>query len=133
MAVTLGTAISVDTVVANYMGDAKGVQIARILFYHDSTTNYDTATHGKITGVAALISASRRNGRTITLVGGAMLAQHATKASDQSVLGLASVAVSTADITYNVTTSDFSTEVTNGAPCPAQDQPFGILVGFYET
>lgn len=133
MAVTLGTAISVDTVVANYMGDAKGLQVARILFYHDAVTNYDTAAHGKLVGIAALIAASRRNGRTITLVGGTMLAQHATKASDQSVMGLSTIAVSTADVTYNVTGPDFTTEATNATPVAAQDQPFGILVGFYET
>ena len=131
MAVTNGTCVGVTTSTSRAVS---AMQTARVFLTHDSTNNYDTAAHGKLLGVAALISASRRNGKTITLQGcSSVSTQDATKASDGTILQLGTVAISTNDITYNVLQSDRATEITNGAPCAAQSDPFAIDVQFTES
>ena len=128
MALTYGTVQGVATMAADAVTP---IQTARIVFYHDSVNNYDTSAHGKLLAVAALISASRRDGKTITLLGVSSFAsQAATNASTGTILALSTVAISGADVTYDVVGSDYATEITNGVPCPAQDYPFGIDVYF---
>jgi hypothetical protein len=131
MAITNGTCVGVTTSTSR---SVSAMQTARVFLTHDSTNNYDTSAHGKLLGVGALISASRRNGMTVTLRGvSSVSTQDASKASDGTLLQLGTVAISSADITYNVLQSDRSTEITNGAPCAAQNDPFAIDVMFTEA
>lgn len=133
MALTTGTVYSVETQRANITDP---VQVAHILFTMSGT--YDQSANSSLVGVAALISASRRNGKSITLVD-AMPGQMARKDTNADLLmGLKTVAISGADVTFEITESatakvpDFSTELA-AATIPTQSQPFGLLVAFYET
>lgn len=131
MAVVNGTVHSVHTIRADAVG--KGVaalQLAEILFYITSGT-YAQADNAQLQGLAALISASRRNGKTITLVDVAP-SQAASKSSDGAMVGMKTVALAGADATFELTDSDWTTELGNGA-VPAQHRPFGLLVAFTES
>jgi hypothetical protein len=127
MTVTSGTISTVDTLISSAVSP---LQVARLNFTMSGT--YAQGDNSILTGVAALIAASRRNGRTPTLVD-VMLGTPATKASDPSAfMGLKTVAISSADVTFEITDGDYSTELANGA-IPAQERPFSILVAFTEA
>jgi hypothetical protein len=128
MAAVTGTVHSVDTVISDATSP---VQVARILFTVAGT--YAAADNGILTGVAALIGASRRNGGgTLNLIGVAP-AQAASKASSpETYMGLKTCAISSADVTFEVTDNSHTTEIADGA-FPSQARPFGILVSFIET
>src|SRR6185369_181131 len=130
MALTSGTVYSVETLRPNITDP---YQVAHILFTMSGT--YDQSANSSLVGVAALIQNSRRNGKTVTLVN-CMPGQLARKDSNPALyMGLKTVAISSADITFEITesatagTPDFSTELA-AAAIPLQSQPFGLLVGF---
>lgn len=130
MAVTSGTVWSVHTVpgksdaVTNY-------QVAEILFTMSGT--YAQADNSILTGIATLIGNSRRNGKTITLVD-TMRGQPASKVSDETaIMSTKTVAISTNDITFELTDTDYTTEYADATAIVAQSRPFSILVGFTEA
>lgn len=126
MALTSGTKQNIATVRADVVGD---VQWALVVFTMAGV--YDQSANSSLVGVGALISGDRRNGKTVTLRG-AMLAQNATKQSGNTIMSLKTVAVSTDDVTFEITDGDYSTELA-AAAIPAQNTPFGILVAFTEA
>ena len=134
MAVVSGTVSSVEIIKGN---DRDPLLFANVFFTVSGT--YAQADNGILTGVAGLIGASRRNGKTLTLRSVGMW-QPARRASDPSLLlGMKTVAISTNDVTFEITngstanTIEFSTEFTDGAAVPSQATPFGLLVGFTEA
>ena len=134
MAVSTAVVHSVQTIKSDYIGvlGAGSVQLAEVLFTIPTTETYAQADNGILTGVAALISASRRNGKTVNLLGVAP-SQSASQDSDRTkFFGLKTVAISSADVTFEVTDNHVTTELA-GAAMPAQDRPFGIVVAFYES
>jgi hypothetical protein len=127
MAVVNGTLPEVDTLVSDSVGP---LQLARINFTMSGT--YAQADNGALVGVPTLIQNSRRNGKTVTMVY-VMGGQPATKASDPTaIMGLKTVAISSADVTFELTDGDYTTELASAA-VPAQARPFQILVGFTEA
>lgn len=128
MAAVTGTVWSVATTVSDAVTP---VQQALVLFTCSGT--YAQADNGILAGVAALISASRRNGKTCTLLG-CMIGQPASNATDLTkILGLKTVAISTADITFEITDNDYTTEFADATALTAQSRPFGIVVAFTEA
>lgn len=128
MAVVSGTVQTVNTIQADAVD---GLQEALVLFTVSGT--YAQANNGQLLGVDALIKASRRNGRTVTLVG-AMVGQSASKASNPAAfMGLKTVAVSTSDVTFEITDGDYTTEFADATAVPTQSRPFGIRVAFVEA
>lgn len=137
MAVVTGTEYSSHIVKAP--NDVDPLGIALVLFTVSSSQTYAQADNGSLANVHTIIGANnRRNGKTVTLRD-AMLAQCAKKNSNPSLMmGLKTVAISTNDITFEITESatansvDVSTELANGA-VPAQSVPFGLYVLFTEA
>lgn len=130
MAVVSGTVHSVNTIEA-YGGSISNLQIAQILFTVSGT--YAQADDGILENVDFLITDSRKNGKTVTLVD-AMCGHPATKTSDPSaILALKTVAVSSDDVTFEITNGDFTTEFTDATAVPAQERPFCLLVSFTEA
>lgn len=127
MAVVNGTVWSVDTVDSAANGH---LQVARVKFTLSGT--YAQADNAQLQAVNTAIQNSRRNGRTVTLRN-AMAGDPATKDSNPAAfMWLKTVAISTNDITFEVTDGDYSTELGAGA-VPAQMRPFELLVGFTEV
>jgi len=130
MAVVSGTVHSVSTI-ERYGGSVSNLQIAEVLFTVSGT--YAQADDGILEDVDDLIAASRRNGKTITLVD-AMPGHPATKSSDPSaILGLEAVSVSSADVVFTITNGDYTTEFADATAVPAQERPFAVLVAFTEA
>lgn len=128
MAVTSGTVHSVNIVEGHSWQD---LQVAQVLFTMSGT--YAQADDSILEGVPTLIQNSRRNGKTVTMRG-VMVGQPARRASAPgTIYGLKTVAISSSDVTFEITTSDYSTEFTNATAIPEQSQPFGILVAFTEA
>lgn len=127
MAVTSGTVWSVQTI----KSDAVSLlQIAEVLFTMSGT--YDQSANSQLLGVPTLIQNSRRNGKAVTMVG-LLPSTPATKASSPGAfMGVKTLAISTNDITFELTDGDFSTELA-AAGIPAQDRPFAVLVAFTEA
>lgn len=110
---------------------ANCLQQALVLFTVSGT--YAQADNGILSGVPTLIQNSRRNGKTVTMRGVAP-GQVATKASDPSAfLSTKTVAISSSDVTFEITDASHSTELADATAVPAQSQPFGILVSFTEA
>lgn len=128
MAVTSGTVHTVDTL-DSLAGQVGTLNVARILFTMSGT--YAQADDSILTGVAALISASRRNGKTITLVD-CMCGSEAMSTTG-TTLALKTPAISSADITFTLTTGGFSTEHADATAIPSQARPFSLLVSFTEA
>lgn len=130
MAVTSGTVVSVHTVPGK--SDAvTGLQVAEILFTMSGT--YAQADDSILTGIATLINNSRRQSATITLVD-TMRGQPASKAADPTaIMSIKTVAISTNDITFEITDADYTTEYANATALVAQDRPFSLLVAFTEA
>jgi len=130
MAVVSGTVHSVNGI-DGYGGQISALQVVQILFTIAGT--YAQADNGILAGIATLIGDSRRNGKTVTLVD-AMCGHPATKESDASaIMALKTVAIASADITFEITNGDFSTEFTDATAVPAQARPFALLVSFTEA
>lgn len=127
MTVVAGTIHSVDTLVSRAVSE---LQVARVQFTVAGT--YAQADDGILEGVATLIQNSRRNGKTPTMRG-VMLGTPSTRTDTGAVLTLKTVAISTNDITFEIATSDYSTEFTNATALPTMNRPFEILVAFTEA
>lgn len=127
MALTSGTSQNIATVRSDAV-DA--VQHALVVFSMAGT--YDQAANSSLVGVPTLIQNARRNGKTVNLIG-ATLGQTASKASSpSSFMALKTIAVAGADITFEITDGDYTTELAAGA-IPAQARYFGLLVAFFES
>ncbi len=127
MAVVSGTVWSVDTLDSVATGQ---VQLARVKFTLSGT--YAQADNAQLQAVPTLIQNSRRNGRTVTMRA-VMAGDPATKDSNPATfMWLKTVAISSADVTFEVTDGDYSTELGAGA-VPSQMRPFEIWVGFTEA
>lgn len=128
MALTTGTVYPAD--VNLWKGNSTSdVQVAQVLFTMAGT--YDQSANSSLVGVGALISASRKNGKTVT-IRDATFADVARKQSDNSIMALKTIAISGADVTFEITDGDYSTELAAGA-IPAQSVPFSLLVVFTEA
>lgn len=135
MAVTSGAIVGIETIKGDILAD--GLQHAAVLFTMSGT--YAQADNSTVAAVGAAISASRRNGKTVTLKD-VMLWQAARKLSDPGILlGAKTLAVSTDAITFELTLGstdnvlDISTEFTDATAIPTQSTPFGVLVSFVES
>lgn len=128
MAVTSGTVHSVSIVKAPGAVDSLGW--ALVLFTMSGT--YAQADNSILSGVPTLIQNSTRNGKTVALKG-VSIGQTATKASDNTVMGLKTAAISTNDVTFELTTSDLSTEHADATAIASQNRPFGLLVAYTES
>lgn len=128
MAVTTGTIFSVNTIKSDTVSD---LQLAEVLFTMSGT--YAQADASKLEDVGAAISAARKNGKTVTLVG-AMVGTPATKATDVTkIMAIKTVAVSSDDLTFKITNESFSTELGDATAIPAQHRPFSTVVAFTEA
>lgn len=135
MAVTSGTVYSVATLKDDALVD--GLKVALVLFTVSGT--YAQADDSILAAVPTAIQASRRNGKTVT-IRDAMLWQAARSATDPDVLlGAKTVAVSGADITFEVTLGgganalDLSSEFTDATALPSFHTPMGFGVLFTEA
>lgn len=130
MAVVSGTVTNVVTL-GGFGGSVQTLQVAQVLF--TLTGTYAQADNGILSAVNTAIQDSRRNGKTVTLVD-AMCGWQARVASDPATyLALKTVAVSTNDITFEVTNNNFSTEYTDATAIPTMSTPFCLLVSFTEA
>lgn len=129
MAVVNATVLSVRTIEGGAFNP--DLQVAEITFALSGT--YAQADNAAISGAAAAIQNSRRNGKTVALKN-AMLKQPARKASDNStIMAAKTVTVAGNDVTFEVTDGDWTTELAGGA-VPAQGSyVFSMLVGFTES
>ena len=128
MAVTYGTITNISTVKANAVTP---YQVAEVLF--TMTGTYAQADDSQLSAVGVAISNARRNGKTVTLVD-ACLGQPANKAATLTeILAAKTVAISTDDITFELTLDDYTSEYTNATAIVAQNRPFSLLVGFTEA
>lgn len=128
MAVVSGTVSSVDTVRAD---SVDALNWALVLFTVSGT--YAQADNGILSGVPTLIQNSRRNGKTATMRG-VCVGQTASKSSDPSAFcSLKTVAISTNDVTFEITDASHTAELADATTVPTQDRPFGILVAFTEA
>ena len=73
------------------------------------TGTYDQAANAQITGLPAIIQASRRDGRIVTLLA-AGLALAAPGREAGLVTGVKTLAVAGANVTFEITTADLNTE-----------------------
>jgi hypothetical protein len=128
MAQTSGTVFPADTVTWKANADSD-LQWCQVLFTMSGT--YDQSANSILTGVAAIIQNSRRNGKTVTMRY-VSCADVARKQSNNAIMALKTVAISTNDVTFEITDGDYSTELAAGA-IPAQSAPFSLLVGFTEA
>ena len=135
MAVTSGTVHSVAVLKDDALNDK--IKVALVLFTMSGT--YAQADNSILSGVPTLIQNSRRNGTTVTIKD-AMIWQAARSAADPDVLlGMKTVAISTNDITFELTLGaganalDLSSEFTDSTAIPSQDTPFGLAVVFTEA
>lgn len=135
MAVTSGTVYSVASLKDDALVD--GLKVALVLFTMSGT--YAQADNSQLLAVDQAIEDSRRNGKNVTMRD-AMLWQCARSLTDPDVLlGLKTVAVSGADLTFEITLGgganalDLTTEFTNATALPTQDTPFGVAVLFTEA
>lgn len=128
MALTSGTIYPADvhTWKANSTSD---LQWSQVLFTMSGV--YDQSANSSLLGVATLIQNSRRNGKTVTMRY-VTCADVARKASNNAIMALKTVAISTNDVTFELTDGDYSTELAAGA-IPSQSVPFSLLVGFTEA
>lgn len=127
MALTSGTVANIHTLEGTAWS---GHGVAEILFNMSGT--YDTALNSDLKGVPTLIQNSRRNGKTVTMRG-VMAGRPALRDDTGAELPLKTVAISTNDVTFEITT-DWSTEFTNSTAIPAHTtRPFSIFVLFTEA
>lgn len=136
MAVVSGTAHSVH-ILEGYGGSVSPLMAAEVLFTVSGT--YAQADNGILSGVPTIIQDSVRNGKTVNMK--AVAPGHpATRQSNPALmLGLKTVAISTNDVTFEITTTstegavDMSTEFDDATAVPAQDRPFRIIVFYTES
>ena len=126
MAVVSGTVANVHTMEGTAWS---GHPVAEILFTVSGT--YAQADNGILTGVATLIQNSRRNGKTVTMRS-VMAGRPAVREDTGAELPLKTVAISTNDVTFEITTN-WSTEFTDATAVPTQSRPFAIYVQYTEA
>ncbi len=107
-----------------------GIQYVEIVFTLGGT--YVQAENAILSAIPTAIAASRRNGKTVTLVD-VIMGRPARSAVDNSDLFVKTAAVSTADVTFEVATVINSTEYTNALALPALNRPFSMIVAFTEA
>ena len=127
MTVVAGTIHSADTLVSRAVSE---LQVARVQFTVAGT--YAQGDDGILSAVPTLIQSSRRNGKTVTMRD-VMLGTPSTRTDTGAVLTLKTVAISSANITFEIATSDYSTEFTDATAVPTMNRPFEILVAFTEA
>lgn len=133
MAVTSGTVSNVSTIRSEALDP---LQHALVLFTMSGT--YAQSDNSILSSVHTAISGSRRNGKTVTLKNAACYQMARKDSNPALMMGLKTVAISTNDITFEITESatagtvDLSTELANGT-IPTQIVPFGLIVGFTEA
>lgn len=128
MAVVSGTVWSVHTTRADAI---HGLQEAEILFTVSGT--YATGEDGILSGVPTLIQNSRRNGKTVTMRDVMLSTPAQSGVTPTTFLALKTLAISSSDITFEITDNDYSTEYTNATALPALMRPFAIKVAFTEA
>ncbi len=89
---------------------------------------YASADNANAAAVGAAIAATRRDGRTITLLSAAFAAPG--KLAAGTVIGAKTVAVSTDALTMELTQGDLSTEVADGALTDTFAEPIQLFVCF---
>lgn len=87
---------------------------------------YASADNGSAAAVGAAIAASRRDGRTVTLLQACMAAPG--KKADGTVIGAKTVTVSTDALTMELTQADLSTEHADGALNNTFSDPIQLFV-----
>lgn len=97
---------------------------------------YAQADDCKLLSVATLIQNSMRNGKTVTMRAVAP-GQHSYRSSDNTAFGLKTVAISTNDVTFELTKSTTAayatTEFDDATAVPTLLGPIGILVVYTEA
>lgn len=127
MAVTNGT---IHSVAVKKSSAVSPLQECDVLFTMSGT--YAQADNSALVGVPTLIQNSRRNGKTVTMVSVAV-GTPATKTSNPAtIMAVKGPAISTNDVTFELTDGDYSTELANGA-IPGQERPFALHVAFTEA
>lgn len=135
MAVTNGAILSVTTEKAPDQRDPLGRSVA---FFTMSGT-YAQANSSILAGVAALIQGSRRNGKTLTMQAVQVRQLARKQGAEDVLLGLKTIAISTADITFKLTLGaganavDLATEFTDATLIPTQGTPFALEVLWTEA
>jgi hypothetical protein len=127
MAVVAGAVQAVRTVKSD---SVQANQVAEVFFYVSGT--YVQAENGILSGVPTLIQNSRRNGKTVTMLAVSPGQTASKESSPGTYMGLKTVAISTNDVTFEITDNHATTELA-GAAMPAQARPFSILVVFTEA
>lgn len=127
MAVTNGT---IHSVAVKKSSAVSPLQECDVLFTMSGT--YAQADNSSLVGVPTLIQNARRNGKTVTMVSVAV-STPATKTSNPSAfMAVKGPAISSNDVTFELTDGDYATELANGA-IPAQERPFALHVAFTEA
>ncbi len=126
MAVLSGTVANIHAVEGLNFDPA--YKVVEVLFTIAGT--YAAGDGGKLTLVPTLIQNSRRNGKTVTMRS-VMAGRPARSAVDNSDIQLATVAISTNDVTFLITT-DWATEIADGA-LPSTLRQYSFLVAFTEA
>jgi hypothetical protein len=135
MAVTSGTILSVTTEKAPDQRDPLG---RSVVFFTVSGT-YAQANNSQLLAVATLIQNSRRNGKTLTMQALSVRQLARKQGAEDVLLGIKTLAISTNDITFEITLGggsnavDLSTEFTDATPLPTQGTPFGVEVLWTEA
>jgi hypothetical protein len=136
MAVVSGTFFSAH-VLDEFGGSISPLMAAEVLFTVSGT--YAQADNGILAGVPTLIQNSIRNGKTVNMKAVAPSHPATRQANPALMLGLKTVAISTNDVTFEITTTategtvDMSTEFDDATAVPAQDRPFAIIVFYTES
>lgn len=128
MAVVSGTVHSVHTTRADAI---HGLQEAEILFTVSGT--YAQADNGILEGVPTLIQNSRRNGKTVTMRDVMLSTPAQSGVSPSTFLALKTLAISSNDITFEITDNSYSSEYADATALPALMRPFAIKVAFTEA
>lgn len=98
------------------------------IYFDHGAQHVTTSDTMKLTSATTAISGARKDGKTVTLRFVSCY-RNAYNATDAAILSLKSVAISTADITFAPTTSDYST----AADIPAASvlsRPFAVYVAY---
>lgn len=114
MAVVAGTVqnVHLHETPGGYRTNGSGLQFMTCVVTATFAGTYAQSDNAQITGLNTSIQNSRRDGRTVTLVD-AMMEHPGDEAG--TVIGAKTVAISTNDLTAELTGSDLSTEHANAA------------------
>lgn len=127
MAVTNGT---IHSVAVKKSSAVSPLQECDVLFTMSGT--YAQADNSSLVGVPTLIQNARRNGKTVTMVSVAVSTPATKTTNPATIMAVKGPAISTNDVTFELTDGDYATELANGA-IPAQERPFALHVAFTEA